>query len=46
MKERFMEIFLEEKYLEKFYNQVYDKNIQAYLTKIDNLTTFISLKGL
>jgi hypothetical protein len=46
MKERFTDILLEEKYLDKLYNQVYDRNIQAYLTKIDNLNAFVSLRGL
>jgi hypothetical protein len=37
MRDCFIDILLEEKYLDKIYNQSYDGNIQAYLTKLDNL---------
>jgi hypothetical protein len=30
---RFTDVLLEEKYLDELHNQVYDGNIQAYLTK-------------
>jgi hypothetical protein len=46
MKERFTDVLLEEKYLDELHNQVYDGNIQAYLTKLDNLNAFVGLRGL
>jgi hypothetical protein len=33
-------------YLDELHNQVYDSNIRAYLTKIDNLNSFVYLHGL
>jgi hypothetical protein len=45
MKERFTNILLEEKYLDELDNQIYDRYIQAYLTKIDKLKAFVGLSG-
>jgi hypothetical protein len=46
MNQRFTNIFLDKKYLNKLYNQVFDSNIQAYLTNIDNLNIFIYISSL
>jgi hypothetical protein len=46
MRDFFTDIMFEEKYLDQIYNQSYDKIVQGYLTKIDNLNTYALLRGL